>query len=61
MAKLPTRVYHSLQEFEADAENATKEALKDTLAKAKKVLRELIEEDIYQGYNPTWYKEVIHC
>ena len=57
MAKLPTRVYHSLQEFEADAENATKEALKDTLAKAKKVLRELIEEDIYQGYNPTWYKD----
>lgn len=51
------RVFKSIEEFGEKAEFATKEAIKDTLEEFKTDLKQFIQHDVYDSYNPTWYKD----
>ena len=54
--KVPIRVYHNMQEFEAAVEMATKNAMKSTVNFLKKKLFEMANKDIYDNaYKATWY------
>lgn len=55
------KIYNSLKDFEADAQKATKIAMKNTLRYFKKKLHDLIEEHIYHNaYDSTWYKRTTY-
>ena len=56
MAQKPKRIYHSVKEFEVDAEKATKVAMDRTLESFKEELKRFIESEVYNAYQPKWYK-----
>ena len=56
MAKIQSKVFHSLAEFEQEAENATKKAMQSTVNYFKKMLLEFADDAIYKNaYNRKWY------
>lgn len=56
MAKIPSKVFHSIAEFEGAAENATKKAMNSTVNHFKKVLFEFANNAIYNNaYKAKWY------
>lgn len=56
MARVPSKVFHSIAEFEAEAENATKKAMQSTVNYFKKMLLEFADDAIYKNaYNRKWY------
>ena len=56
MARVPSRVFHNMAEFEAETEMITKNAMKSTVEYFKKMLSEFAQEDIYNNaYKATWY------
>ena len=57
MAKLPSKVFHSIAEFESAAENATKKAMQSTVNYFKKMLFEFANNAIYNNaYKVKWYE-----
>jgi hypothetical protein len=56
MARVPSRVFHNMAEFEAETEMITKNAMKSTVEYFKKMLSEFAQKDIYNNaYKATWY------
>jgi len=56
MAKLPSKVFHSVAEFEAEAENAAKNAMQSTINYFKKMLWQFAQDAIYlNAYTRKWY------
>ena len=56
LKSLSNRVFHTLAEFEEEAEQTTKKALIYTLNYFKDKFREIAEADIYNNaYKPKWY------
>ena len=56
LKSLSNRVFHSLAEFEEDAEQRTKIALMGTLKYFKKEFKEIADSHIYKNaYTPKWY------
>ena len=51
------RVFKTFEEFEAEMEGITKEATQRTLDTLKEYLRTVIQKNVYDSYNPTWYKD----
>ena len=56
MAQKASRVFHSLEEFEAEAEVATKLAMQETAEELKEHLHQFVEQLIYNAYTPTFYE-----
>lgn len=57
MAKIPSKIFHSIIEFEDAAESSAKKALSATLNHFKRILLELADSSIYSNaYAVKWYK-----